>query len=109
MQIDEQNNHLANNAPKKPSALILRVASHLLVSKSTAYALNFELILVNRVISDPRRGGRPPPRRDHEDKVHDPLIEERLQRERPCRTLFIRNIKVSNLNVAWSTYAHKIS
>lgn len=33
-----------------------------------------------------------PPRRD-EEKVHDPLIEERLQRERPCRTLFIRNIK----------------
>ncbi|KAG8782238.1 hypothetical protein FRC16_002657 [Serendipita sp. 398] len=28
-----------------------------------------------------------------EEKVHDPLIEERLQRERPCRTLFIRNIK----------------
>ncbi|KAG8824294.1 hypothetical protein FRC17_009132 [Serendipita sp. 399] len=33
-------------------------------------------------------------RRPHgEEKVHDPLIEERLQRERPCRTLFIRNIK----------------
>ncbi|CCA67828.1 hypothetical protein PIIN_01652 [Serendipita indica DSM 11827] len=28
-----------------------------------------------------------------EEKAHDPLIEERLQRERPCRTLFIRNIK----------------
>lgn len=29
-----------------------------------------------------------------ETPVHDSLIEERLQRERPCRTLFIRNIKV---------------
>ncbi|KIM22785.1 hypothetical protein M408DRAFT_332740 [Serendipita vermifera MAFF 305830] len=45
--------------------------------------------------SDIRRGGGAgrPPRREHEDKVRDPLIEERLQRERPCRTLFIRNIK----------------
>ncbi|KAI0800785.1 hypothetical protein C8Q74DRAFT_1238731, partial [Fomes fomentarius] len=34
-----------------------------------------------------------PPRRDREDKVHDSIIEERIQRERPCRTLFIRNIK----------------
>jgi len=25
--------------------------------------------------------------------VHDSIIEERIQRERPCRTLFIRNIK----------------
>lgn len=32
-----------------------------------------------------------PMRRD--DKVHDSLIEERIGRERPCRTLFIRNIK----------------
>ncbi|KZT08605.1 uncharacterized protein LAESUDRAFT_44908 [Laetiporus sulphureus 93-53] len=39
---------------------------------------------------------RPPkrfPRRERDDKVHDTLIEERIQRERPCRTLFIRNIK----------------
>ena len=33
-------------------------------------------------------------RRD--DKVHDSLIEERIGRERPCRTLFIRNIKVNS-------------
>lgn len=32
-------------------------------------------------------------RREREDKVHDSIIEERIQRERPCRTLFIRNIK----------------
>ena len=32
--------------------------------------------------------------RGQETPVHDSLIEERLQRERPCRTLFIRNIKV---------------
>lgn len=38
------------------------------------------------------RGGRP---RQRDDKVHDSIIEERINRERPCRTLFIRNIKVS--------------
>ncbi|EIM88137.1 uncharacterized protein STEHIDRAFT_130101 [Stereum hirsutum FP-91666 SS1] len=41
-------------------------------------------------------GSRPPrrgPRRERDDKVHDSIIEERIQRERPCRTLFIRNIK----------------
>lgn len=27
--------------------------------------------------------------------MHDSLIEQRIKRERPCRTLFIRNIKVS--------------
>ncbi|KAJ8579738.1 hypothetical protein M405DRAFT_939036, partial [Rhizopogon salebrosus TDB-379] len=32
-------------------------------------------------------------RRERDDKVHDSIIEERIQRERPCRTLFIRNIK----------------
>lgn len=36
-------------------------------------------------------------RKDREDKVHDSIIEERIQRERPCRTLFIRNIKASTL------------
>ncbi|KAG9010322.1 hypothetical protein FRB94_010672 [Tulasnella sp. JGI-2019a] len=36
------------------------------------------------------RGGRP---RHRDDKVHDSIIEERINRERPCRTLFIRNIK----------------
>jgi len=38
---------------------------------------------------------RPPMRKDRDDKVHDSIIEERIQRERPCRTLFIRNIKAS--------------
>lgn len=38
-----------------------------------------------------RRG----PRKERDDKVHDSIIEERIQRERPCRTLFIRNIKAS--------------
>ena len=27
--------------------------------------------------------------------MHEPIIEECIQRERPCRTLFIRNIKAS--------------
>ena len=36
-----------------------------------------------------------PIRRERDDKVHDSLIEERIGRERPCRTLFIRNIKVN--------------
>ncbi|EJU02821.1 hypothetical protein DACRYDRAFT_115785 [Dacryopinax primogenitus] len=38
-----------------------------------------------------RRRAPPPPRRERE--VNENLIEERIQRERPCRTLFIRNIK----------------
>ncbi|KAI0035125.1 hypothetical protein K488DRAFT_43981 [Vararia minispora EC-137] len=40
-----------------------------------------------------RRG----PRRERDDKLHESIIEERIQRERPCRTLFIRNIKASYL------------
>ena len=40
------------------------------------------------------RGKRANPRKERDDKIHDSLIEERIQRERPCRTLFIRNIKV---------------
>ncbi|KAG7099852.1 hypothetical protein E1B28_001659 [Marasmius oreades] len=36
---------------------------------------------------------RRPVRKDRDDKVHDSIIEQRIQRERPCRTLFIRNIK----------------
>ncbi|KAF8504288.1 hypothetical protein BU17DRAFT_58208 [Hysterangium stoloniferum] len=39
------------------------------------------------------RGKRPNMRKERDDKIHDSLIEERIQRERPCRTLFIRNIK----------------
>ncbi|KAF8204306.1 hypothetical protein K438DRAFT_1580266 [Mycena galopus ATCC 62051] len=41
-------------------------------------------------------GDRRPVRKDRDDKVHDSIIEERIQRERPCRTLFIRNIKASH-------------
>ncbi|KAH6916618.1 hypothetical protein BKA70DRAFT_1250059 [Coprinopsis sp. MPI-PUGE-AT-0042] len=33
--------------------------------------------------------------RHRDDKVHDSIIEERIQREDPCRTLFIRNIKAN--------------
>ncbi|KAJ6623085.1 hypothetical protein B0H10DRAFT_2011098 [Mycena sp. CBHHK59/15] len=40
-----------------------------------------------------RGTGRRPVRKERDDKVHDSIIEERIQRERPCRTLFIRNIK----------------
>ncbi|TCD65469.1 hypothetical protein EIP91_002587 [Steccherinum ochraceum] len=40
-----------------------------------------------------KRGGGP--RREREEKLPDAVIEERIQRERPCRTLFIRNIKAS--------------
>ncbi|KAI0361092.1 hypothetical protein OH77DRAFT_1492225 [Trametes cingulata] len=39
------------------------------------------------------RSQKRPQRRERDDKVHDSIIEERIQRERPCRTLFIRNIK----------------
>ena len=39
----------------------------------------------------PKRG----PKREKDDKMHESIIEERIQRERPCRTLFIRNIKAS--------------
>ena len=42
-----------------------------------------------------RGGTRRPVRKERDDKVHDSIIEERIQRERPCRTLFIRNIKAS--------------
>lgn len=43
-----------------------------------------------------RGGFRRPVRKERDDKVHDSIIEERIQRERPCRTLFIRNIKASH-------------
>lgn len=49
---------------------------------------------------EPGRGHRRPFRKEREGKVHDSIIEERIQRERPCRTLFIRNIKASS---AWIT------
>ena len=45
-------------------------------------------------------GTRRPVRKERDDKVHDSIIEERIQRERPCRTLFIRNIKASYLEIS---------
>ncbi|KZW00500.1 hypothetical protein EXIGLDRAFT_830659 [Exidia glandulosa HHB12029] len=42
---------------------------------------------------DPGREPMQHRRRERDDHVHESLIEERIQRERPCRTLFIRNIK----------------
>ena len=45
-------------------------------------------------------GSRRPVRRERDDVVHDSIIEERIQRERPCRTLFIRNIKASQILLA---------
>ncbi|KIY46323.1 hypothetical protein FISHEDRAFT_47521 [Fistulina hepatica ATCC 64428] len=36
-----------------------------------------------------------PPRRGKDEKTSEAMIEERIQREKPCRTLFIRNIKAS--------------
>ena len=39
-----------------------------------------------------KRGGGP--QRRHIE-VPESVIEERIQRERPCRTLFIRNVKAS--------------
>lgn len=44
---------------------------------------------------DRPRGPPVPRRREREDRVHDAIIEERINRERPCRTLFVRNIKAS--------------
>lgn len=56
----------------------------------------------------PRRGGGPrrEREREREEKVHDSIIEERIQRERPCRTLFIRNIKASVVNLARWEFVH---
>ncbi|KAF8910020.1 hypothetical protein CPB84DRAFT_1764381 [Gymnopilus junonius] len=49
---------------------------------------------------DEDRGNRRPVvRKERDDKVHDSIIEERIQRERPCRTLFIRNIKASYIAI----------
>ncbi|KAJ7897304.1 hypothetical protein B0H14DRAFT_3081012 [Mycena olivaceomarginata] len=56
----------------------------------------------NNYGAGPQYPGNPAPSYDQgydngnyneDDKVHDSIIEERIQRERPCRTLFIRNIK----------------
>lgn len=51
-----------------------------------------------------RGGARRPVRKERDDKVHDSIIEERIQRERPCRTLFIRNIKASRVIGLTSEY-----
>ena len=42
------------------------------------------------------RGNRRPVRKERDDKVHEFIIEERIQREHACRTLFIHNIKASH-------------
>jgi hypothetical protein len=63
--------------------------------------LNNALILHILYSSDILSGNgtpRPSSVKEQETPVHDSLIEERLQRERPCRTLFIRNIKVGATN-----------
>ena len=52
------------------------------------------------------RGQRNAAGRD--DKVHDSLIEERIQRERPCRTLFIRNIKASLIDISIAGPANRL-
>jgi hypothetical protein len=40
---------------------------------------------------------RRPPRKDRDERVREAIIEERINRERPCRVLFIRNIKASRV------------
>jgi hypothetical protein len=40
------------------------------------------------------KGSRPPARRE-DPAAREHLIEQRIQREKPCRTLFIRNVKAS--------------
>jgi RNA recognition motif-containing protein len=42
------------------------------------------------------RMGRRPILVSEDDNEHASLIQERVKRERPCRTLFIRNIAVSS-------------
>ncbi|KAF8323842.1 hypothetical protein DL93DRAFT_37658 [Clavulina sp. PMI_390] len=46
--------------------------------------------------------GPPPPRRrrDRDERQREALIEDRINRERPCRTLFIRNIKYESDSAA---------
>ena len=54
--------------------------------------LKWELLdFISRIICSTGR-----PRRRVGDRDH-PSIEERVQRERPCRTLFIRNVTVRRL------------
>jgi hypothetical protein len=71
----------------------------------SSYALAKCLTNIRSVLDGPgfneengygRGGARRPVRKERDDKVHDSIIEERIQRERPCRTLFIRNIKASH-------------
>lgn len=50
------------------------------------------------------RMGRRPVLVSEDDNEHASLIQERVKRERPCRTLFIRNIAVSL--IAWPSSGH---
>lgn len=81
---------------------MLRSASLCLISLN--WSSSFSLAPIHSVLcgagsnfddNDGSRGARRPIRKERDDKVHDSIIEERIQRERPCRTLFIRNIKAS--------------
>lgn len=67
------------------SGVYMTLNSHSIVIK---LAWTYACILLDEFKGRPPRGGF------NHGKVHDNLIEERLERERPCRTLFIRNIKV---------------
>ena len=46
-----------------------------------------------------------PPRVTYEDADHEAMISDRIARERMCRTLFVRNIKVSNFPYAYCARA----
>ncbi|CDO73137.1 hypothetical protein BN946_scf185007.g192 [Trametes cinnabarina] len=82
-------------------------STRVMVMKESFQELKSHLLtFVGRLLSDDagqnyEQGGnngrfqKRPQRREREEKVHDSIIEERIQRERPCRTLFIRNIKAS--------------
>jgi hypothetical protein len=83
----------ANLFSAKPKSFLNGVRRWLSTSVLEFWLIS-ELIMVNFAVLDAPRGGRLS-RNNENSKGHDPLIEERLQRERPCRTLFIRNIKVS--------------
>ena len=71
-----------------------------LLGSAPYHVVQFLICLYSPVIDGPGafddEDRRRPIRKDRDDKVHDSIIEERIQRERPCRTLFIRNIKASS-------------
>lgn len=75
----------------------------------------------NSLVSPPAHLPRPPGRewsedqpakrarrdgggRAEEEKTSDEVIRERLRRERPCRTLFVRNVEVSSESTKISLY-----